>query len=132
MDPPGFALENFDVIGGWRDRYRSQDKGEGVKQRQRNNQYVRYKLGPPVDASGELADGRAFGGIADFKRLLLERREQVARAFTRKLVIYATGADVHFADRPAVERILAGAAPSQHGVRDLITGVVLSDLFRSK
>jgi mono/diheme cytochrome c family protein len=132
MDPPGFALENFDVIGGWRERYRSQEQGEKVNLRLRNNTWASYRLGPPVDASGVLADGRSFSGIRDFKALLRERHEQVARALVGKLITYATGAAVHVADRPEVERILRETASSGHGLRDLVTAVVLSEPFRSK
>src|SRR6185436_2001791 len=75
IDPPGFALESFDVIGGFRDRYRSQDKGDQMTvKNSRNRHYV--KLGPAVDSSGELPDGRTFAGIQEFKKMLLEYRDQ--------------------------------------------------------
>ena len=73
IDPPGFALENFDVIGGWRDRYRA-EKGDSPPGKFRGRGIWEYRLGPPVDASGQLADGRKFKNIDEFKQLLLRAR----------------------------------------------------------
>ena len=71
IDPPGFALENFDVIGGWRDRYRSLDQGDRVPWKFHGHDVWEYKLGKPVDASGEMPNGRSFKDIRDFKNLLV-------------------------------------------------------------
>lgn len=130
IDPPGFALESFDVMGGWRERYRSLEKGDPAK-RVVKDRPVGYKLGPPVDASGQTADGKPFRDIHEFRELLLRDREQLARNLTERLLIYATGAGVSFADREEVERIIA-SAKKNHGLRTLIHEVVQSPTFQSK
>jgi hypothetical protein len=132
IDPPGFALECFDVIGGFRDRYRSQDKGETttVKNTRSKRKYV--KLGLPVDASGELPDGQKFTGIADFKKLLLAQQDQVLTALTKNLVTYSTGAPISFADRPAIEAITAKTKQQGAGLRTLVHEVVQSPIFQAK
>jgi hypothetical protein len=132
MDPPGFALESFDVIGGWRDRYRSVGTGDWVKKTFRGRGIYEYKLGPKVDASGALPDGRTFTDIASYKKLLLADEEQVARCITEKLLTYATGAGIHFADRETITAILQKAAPKQHGLRTLVHEVIQSPTFLSK
>ncbi len=132
IDPPGFALESFDVIGGFRDRYRSQDKGDliTVKNTWSRRQYV--KLGLPVDASGELPDGRTFAGIQDFKKLLLEKSDLVLASLTNKLVIYSTGAGIAYCDRPAVEAIAEKVKKQGGGLRTLVHEIVESPIFQTK
>ncbi|HNB14491.1 MAG TPA: DUF1585 domain-containing protein, partial [Candidatus Obscuribacter sp.] len=70
-----------------------------------------YRLGPAVDSSGELPDGRKFAGIEEFKQLLSADAEQVARSLPGRLLTYATGASVQFADRGLVEEILRKTKP---------------------
>ncbi|MBI5800316.1 MAG: DUF1592 domain-containing protein [Verrucomicrobia bacterium] len=137
IDPPGFALENYDVIGGWRDRYR-------VVAERKN--WVNNRVGPlanylaahqygeglPVDAGDALPDGRKFADVGEFKRLLLADPEQIARCLTEKLVTYATGQPAGFGDDAAVKRILAEAKKSDYGLRSLVHAVVASELFQSK
>ncbi|MFM8436603.1 MAG: DUF1592 domain-containing protein [Planctomycetia bacterium] len=120
IDPPGFALENFDVIGGWRDRYRilPADAPAGT-----------VAAGPAVDASGTLADGRRFESFVEFRRLLATDPQRLARALARQLVVYATGADITAADRVALEAIVERAAARGYGVRSLVHEVVASPLF---
>lgn len=132
IDPPGFALESFDVIGGWRDRYRSKDKGENPKAKVDNRGVWQYKVALPVDATGNLPDGRAFTGIRDFKKLLLDQSGDVQRCVAEKLLTYATGAGVSFADRDAVAGIVDRTRKQGGGLRTLVTEVVLSDTFRNK
>ena len=133
IDPPGFALESYDVIGGLRDRYRSGGTGDPVNIiLPYSFSNVRYKLAKPVDASGEMADGRKFTGLDEFKKLLLSQQDQVVRAFIKNLVTYATGAPVSFADRNTVEAILAKTKPQQFPVRTLIHEVVQSPLLLNK
>jgi hypothetical protein len=133
IDPPGFALESFDVMGGWRDRYRAvAEDGGAVAGRTKEGHPFAFRYTLPVDAAGELMDGRRFTGIHDFKKLLLGEEERVARNLVNQLVLYATGAPVRFSDRAAVERILARAKARDRGLRALIHGVVQSDLFRNK
>jgi hypothetical protein len=110
IDPLGFALENFDPIGSWRETYGR----------------------TPIDASGELPSGQAFDDIRGFKRILLERQDQFAAALTTKLLAYATGRRIEAADRSHVDQIVGRLAQSGYGLRDLIQLVVASEPFRSK
>jgi hypothetical protein len=132
IDPPGLALENFDVMGAWRTRYRSLGEGDPVAGIGHNSQRFTFKLAQPVDASGTLADGRAFHDIREFKQLLLAEEEQLARNLATQLAIYATGAAPRFADRPVIEAILARSRASGFGVRTLIHELIQSELFRNK
>ncbi len=133
MDPAGFALESFDVMGGLRDRYRgiSDDTlpAAGIGH---NGFPFAFHYALPVDATGELPDGRAFRDILDFKRLLLGDEAQIARNLARQLTVYATGAPVRFSDRPAIEAILQNARADHYGVRSLIYALIASDLFLSQ
>lgn len=132
IDPPGFALENFDVMGGWRERYRAEGDGVPEKGIAKSGQKFAFHYALPVDSSGELADGRKFGDVREFKQLLLADERQLARNLIRQLAIYATGAPVSFADRDEIEKALAGASSSHFGVRSLVHEIVQSELFRSK
>ncbi len=131
MDPPGFALENFDAIGGWRDRYRGKE-GDSPKQQFRGRGIWEYKLGPAVDSTGEMPDGREFANIDDFKTLLLGREEQVVRNLTQNLLVYATGAGMQFADRAPVEEILARLKTKGGGLRTIVHEIVQSTVFQNK
>jgi mono/diheme cytochrome c family protein len=133
IDPPGFALESFDVIGGLQTRYRSlSEEGDEPDKSQTFGRHVQYKWGQKVDSSGQMADGRTFGDIGGFKKLLLQDPRLIARNFVRQLTTYATGTPIGFSDRAAVERILDRTAAGQYGMRSLIHEVVQSDLFQSK
>jgi Protein of unknown function (DUF1588)/Protein of unknown function (DUF1585)/Protein of unknown function (DUF1592) len=131
IDPPGFALESFDVIGGWRGRYRA-EIGNSAPGRFRGRAIWEYRLGPTVDASGEILGCRKFNNIDDFKQLLMERKDQVARNLTQNLLTYATGAGIQFADRDAVEAILARLKSRGGGLRTLVHEIVQSPTFQSK
>lgn len=134
IDPPGFALESFDVIGGWQKRYRSlNEEGDPVdKSETWSGRRVGYTWGPHVDASGEMSDGRRFTDIEEFKKLLLADPRTIARNMVGQLVTYSTGAPIEFADRAQVERVLDRAADSQYGMRTLIHEMVQSPLFQTK
>jgi len=132
IDPAGFALENFDVMGGWRDRYRSEAGGEPAQGIAKSGQKFAFHHALPVDASGELPGGGKFRDIREFKQLLLDNEEQLARNLTQQLVVYATGAPVRFSDRPAIGKILANSRASGYGVRRLVYEIVQSELFLNK
>ncbi|MGE3808947.1 MAG: DUF1592 domain-containing protein, partial [Gemmataceae bacterium] len=142
FDPPGFALESYDVIGRWRDRYRSKEQGDPVKLRVGEGHYgVSFKLGLPVDSSGQFADGVPFKDVEDFKKLLLRDERQLARNYLERLIVYSTGREVRFADRPAVAAILdkcgkvSPTVESNFGayqLRSLIEELVASELFLTK
>jgi hypothetical protein len=132
IDPSGFALENFDVVGGWRDRYRSTHEGEPVKGLGKNGFDFTFKLGQPVDASGKLLTGESFRNVIELKRLLQKDERQIARNMVSQFLTYATGAPVGFADRAEVERILDAAEREHYGMRSIIHEIVKSDLFTHK
>lgn len=131
IDPPGFALENYDVIGGWRERFRSLGEGEQVKLLVEGRR-VRYRLGQPVDAAGELSNGAKFSNMAEFQKLLLSGQDRVARCVTEKLLVFATGRRMGFSDRTEIDRLVAESKARGHTLRDLIHAVVQSEVFRSK
>ena len=134
IDPPGFALESFDVMGGWRDRYRAVAENEkpepGIGL---SGQPFAFHYGLPVDSAGTLPDGPTFRDIREFKQLLIDREEKtVARNVVSQLATYATGAPVGFSDRKQVDAILDQTQGSGYGVRSIVHGIVGSDLFRYK
>jgi hypothetical protein len=132
IDPPGFALESFDPIGGYRDRFRSLGgNGERVA-KEINGLKVRYSLGPKVDAAGQMADGRSFDDFRQFRELLAQDKPLLARAFATKLLTFATGREMGFSDRAEIERIVAASQKTNYGVRDLLWQVVQSEIFRRK
>jgi hypothetical protein len=132
IDPAGFALENFDVMGGWRERYRSEAEGELAQGIAKSGQKFAFHYALPVDASGALPDGRQFHDVHELKQLLLANEKQIARNLVRQLTVYATGAPVHFADRADIEQILERASSSHYGVRSLVHELAQSELFLNK
>jgi len=132
IDPPGFALESFDPIGGFRTRYRSSGAGQLPDGTLHGRRIREYRLGPPVDASGTTPDGETFAGIRDYKRLLMKHEDKVARNFLNQLITYATGAEVQFADRDERDQILEAARARGYGLRQMIHALVQSEIFRNK
>ena len=108
MDPLGFALENFDATGAWRDRDEA----------------------APVDASGVLPGGRAFRGPGGLKAVLLSRPDAFARALTEKALAYALGRAPTRAERPEIDRVVAALAADGYRFSTLVLGVVESAPFR--
>lgn len=132
IDPPGFALESFDVIGGWRDYYRTVGTGRWLERDPRYPlRYVQYRKGPDVDSHGQTADGRSFQDIRDYKLLLMADQDQIARCLTEKLLTYALGHGLGFSDRPAVERIVTELKRNHYGFRTLVHEIVRSETFQN-
>ena len=129
IDPPGFALESFDVIGGWREYYRTSGNGKAVMVDGRRMPYLQ---GPKVDPADVLADGRKFRDIDEFKQLLLKDKDQLARALTGRLVTYATGAAPQTGDHAPIEAIVRNIRARDYGLRALVYEIVASELFRQK
>ena len=132
IDPPGFALESYDVLGGYRERYRSALGVSGKSTLLPLPNYPEKKhvyFTAAVDSSGITPEGAAFADLAEYKRALLRDPEQIARNVTRKLLTYGTGADIQFADREVLEQILTAAKPSNYGLRTLIVELVQSRAF---
>lgn len=120
IDPPGFALENFDPAGKWRDTYftsRKSRKTAGNK---------------TIDAGYTMANGDSFKDLRGFKRLVLKDPEAIAANVARQLITYGTGSPCQFADRDEVQTIVANAADANYGMRSLVHAVVNSEIFRTK
>ncbi len=132
IDPPGFALESFDVIGGWRDHYRTLGKGDWLEKDLRYpHRHIQYRKGPPVDATGQTAGGQGFQDVREYKRLLLADNDQAARCLTEKLLTYALGRRTGFSDRPGVEAIVITLKGRDYGLRTLVHEIVQSEAFKS-
>lgn len=108
IDPLGFSLENFDVIGGWR----SIDEA-----------------GKPIDAAGTTANGEKIDGLAGLRAVLLEQPDQFPRTVTEKLMAYALGRRLEYYDRPTVRKIVHDAAAKQYRWSAIIEGIVNSPAF---
>jgi hypothetical protein len=147
IDPPGFALESFDVMGGLRDHYRALGNAPFEKGIGKNGQRFIFHPGRPIDPSGELPPNLStsttrpattqpftpkFKDVRELKQLLLKDQRQIARNLLQQLVTYATGAPVRFGDRAGIEQILDRTAPDKFPVRSLIHEIVQSDFFRYK
>ena len=109
MDPLGFALENFDAIGAWRDRDR-----ESLT---------------PIDASSELAGGRKIDGPDQLRAALAAKPGQFAQTLTEKLLIFALGRVVEYRDLPRIRAIVRDAARQDYRFSALVTGIVRSEQF---
>lgn len=132
IDPPGFALENFDPIGNWRDFYRvSSRTPAGAVDLPYGSGRPVYR-GPDVEQGGQTPDGQVFQDITDYKRLLLDDRDQIARNLTQRMLVYATGADIQFADREVVKQIVDKLRSENYGFRTLLHEVVQSRPFLMK
>ena len=132
IDPPGFALESFDVMGAWRDRYRASAPGGGEVGFGKDGWPFQYRYALPVESSGEWSDGRAFKDVRELKGLLLADEDQIARNFVRQLAVFATGAPVGFSDRDQIEAILRKTQAGGYGIRTLVSEIVQSELFLNK
>ena len=120
MDPPGFALEGYDVVGGRRDRYRIL-KDNGLN-----------REGPAIDASGHTAEGKPFKDLAELKTILLQDKDPLARNLATKLLTYATGREPGGADAVEVDEIVTRVRAKDYGVRSLIHEVVQSNMMRGQ
>ena len=117
IDPLGFAWDNYDAIGQWREREQV-PKGKGEN--------------PVVDPSGVMPDGRGFQDADDFQRLLLEDRDKVARAFIEHLCTYALRRVLSVDDEEDLKLIEAEAKKNDYRVKDIIRAVALSDLIKKR
>ncbi len=129
FDPVGLALENFDIMGGWRTRYRSLQNGEKVTGIDRAGHDFGYTLSSIVDASGAFRDGRQFQNIHELKKLLLSDPRQLARNLLHQFTVYATGTPVRFSDRSEIERILDVLATADYRTNDLLHALIQSTIF---
>ncbi len=134
IDPLGNALENFDVIGGWRTLYRTAEGGGKNKLDVKTFHGATKGVGQglSVDATDELPGGRKFSSVDDLKHLLLADPDQMARALTQKLLVYGTGHRLEFSDQETVSALLAAAKDRHYGLRSLIHELIQSTTFRTK
>jgi hypothetical protein len=133
IDPPGFALECFDVIGGARTRYRSIGAGDPAPRGSIDPFIgISFKLGPSVDASGALPDGRTFRGISEFQDLMAADKSRLSTNLARQFAVYGTGRSVSFADRDQIAVVVANAQKKGGGIRTLIHELIESRLFQTR
>ena len=110
MDPIGFAMENFDAVGRWRDR-----DGDN-----------------PIDTSGTFPDGTKFDGMAGLKAALLSRPEEFVSTVAERLLMYGTGRNVQYFDQPAIRAIVKDSARQNYSFSSLVLGVVKSAPFQMR
>jgi mono/diheme cytochrome c family protein len=110
IDPPGLALENFDVTGRWRT--------------------FDHVAKEPIDATTELASGVVLRGPIDLRRYLQRRPDQFPMTVTRRLMMYALNRELEYFDMPQVRKIVREAAASNYTFASIVTGIVNSDAFR--
>jgi hypothetical protein len=110
MDPVGFALENFDAVGRWRES--DADK--------------------PIDASGEFLDGSEFNDVTGLEQALLNRPALFVRTLTEKLMTYALGRRLEYYDAPAIRKIVAAARDDNYRFSGIITGIIQSTPFQMR
>ncbi len=109
LDPLGFAMENYDITGRWRDKYAN---------------------GRDVDASGTLIKKYAFDGAVQFKQAIVKEKNRFARAFTSHLLRYALGRELAAADVPTIDHIVAVSAKDDYKLKSIIRALLLSKGFR--
>ena len=114
IDPPGFALENFDPVGGWRTKYGID--GKGVR----------------VNAEGTTPEGDAFANLTQWKKIYRQRDEQLAKAFAEQFLTYATGAPIQFSDKKFIVEVVSKSKSSDFGMRSIIRESVSSSIFLNK
>jgi hypothetical protein len=112
MDPLGFALENFDATGMWRDK----DRYAGIA----------------IDSAGELPDGTKLQGPDDLRKALLSRPDQFVQTFTEGLLTYAMGRTQEYYDMPTVRRIVRESASKDYKFSSIVNAIVKSDQFRMR
>ncbi len=119
VDPFGLALENYDATGLWRER----QNGEGMRGKDSD---------PALNVSGTLPSGREFKTVQEFKTALLAEKDAFARGFTEKLLCYALGRPVGYADHVAVDQIIAHAGKNNFALQEIIQATVASPFFQTK
>ena len=130
IDPAGFALESFDVMGATREKYRVLEKGTPVN-KVVNLVNTEYQLGMTIDSSGTVVGGKKFNNVEQFKRIVMADHKQITKHFLKNLITFGTGSSIQFADRHELNKIL-DASKKNDGIRNLIHHVTQSKLFRNK
>jgi hypothetical protein len=120
IDPLGFALENYDASG----LYRTKESSK--------NQLNPHPRDPDVNALGKLPDGNTFTGAKELKQLLLKDEDRFLDCLSEKLLIYALGRGLNYADRDTVRQLRQSLKSSNYQLRGLITDIVRTDAFQAK
>ena len=118
LDPIGLALENYDAIGAWRERF----NGEGF----------RGSNGPLLDVSGIFPDGRKFATLDEYKVGLMTSKDKFAHALTAKLLTYALGRPIGYTDRELLDSMVDTLKKDDYHIQSLIHAIVASEPFRTK
>lgn len=118
LDPYGLALENYDAIGAWRERF----NGEGF----------RGSNGPVLDISGSFPDGKKFATLAEYKAGLMAQKDKFARALSIKLLTYALGRPTGYADHRVIDSLVARLQQDDYRIQSLILAIVASEPFNTK
>ena len=133
MDPPGFALESFDVIGGYRARYRSIGVGDKAERGSIDPFIcINFKLGPTVDPSGILPDNKSFKDIKELQTHLAADPDRLLRNLAMQLAVYGTGRPIAFSDRKQINGIVSNTRNNGGGIRTLLHELVQSPLFQTR
>jgi hypothetical protein len=132
IDPIGLALENYDALGGWRDRYQeiyqiADDEMESKVEGDVPSET--FALETFIDASGMLPDGTALSGPKEIKEYLFANRELFTRCLTTKLFEYGTGREPSLGDRRVIDQIVSREPESGYGMIDLIKALIQSESF---
>ncbi len=120
IDPLGFALENFDGSGMYRERESSR------------SQLNPHPKDPPVDARGKLPNGREFNGVEELQQILLGEEDKFLDCLAEKMLVYALGRGLTYADRETVARLRESMKENDYHLRGLITGIVKTKAFQTK
>ena len=129
FDAVGLALENFDILGAWRTRYRGTSDGERIIGIDRAGHDFAFTLAGAVDPSGQFADGRTFADIHGLKAIFAADPRRLARNLLHQFTLYATGTPVQFSERRDIEAMLDACAKDGYRVRDLVHALVQSSIF---
>ncbi len=120
IDPLGFALENYDGSGFYREKESSRDH------------LISHSQDPDVDPSGELPDGRSFTGVEELKQILLKEEDKFLDCLSEKLFVYALGRGLAYTDHTTIEDLRATLKQNNYHLRGLITSIVKTNAFQSK
>ena len=127
MDPLGIALENFDVIGRWRDQY-SDVSNYAPNKKGKKTKTERF----PVDTRTVHMDGRAFEGPLGLKKILMEDNDKFSRAFVENMLSYAMARQLTFRDRENLDQLYERSAETEFRLRDILLAIVSSDYFTKR
>lgn len=119
IDPPGFVLENFDPIGRWRTNYPVWTKGK-------------LQPGPRINATATMPDDTELQSVVDLKSYVVRHIDRFSQCLSEKLMTYATGRHLSYADRHEISAIVRRTSEADGGFQDLFIALILSETFATK